>query len=333
MRKLILTKQKMSTIQPSRNRQFWCRYTPNTFTNSSAYGETILDIETDNKNSIKGISVLFFSEWQDRKSCGGSMTVEAAIVLPVFLFFLLNLLWIIEIYSLHSTLLSALREVGRELSVYAYAYDLIVDEEEDEGAEAFIEDVAFSYLYVKGRVESLAGKDYLDNSPLTYGKEGLVYVESSILQQGDIIDLTVTYQVSPFVNIVGFRPGRFYSRYYGRAWTGYKVGEEAENGEGAEYVYVTENAKVYHTDRECSHIRLSIAESGFGEIAELRNENGSRYLPCELCVTNGQGRLYITVSGERYHQEFSCSGLKRTVTRMLRSEAEKQCRMCSRCGR
>lgn len=332
MRKSILIKQKC-TIQPSRNGQFWCRYTSNTSTNSSAYGGLTLDIETDNGNSIKGISVLFFPDIQHKKGCRGSMTVEAAIVLPVFLFFLLNLLWIIEIYSLHSTLLSALRETGRELSVYAYAYDRIVNEEEDEGLEAFIEDVAFSYLYVKGRVESLAGKDYLDNSPLTYGKEGLLYVESSILQQDDIIDLVVTYQVSPLVNIAGFRSGRFYSRYYGRAWTGYEVRDEAENGENAVYVYIAENAKVYHISKECSHIRLSIAESGLWEIAELRNESGSRYLPCELCVEDGQGRLYITASGDRYHQVLSCSGLKRTVTQMLRSEAEKQYRMCTRCGR
>ncbi|MGN1148647.1 MAG: TadE/TadG family type IV pilus assembly protein [Lachnospiraceae bacterium] len=285
------------------------------------------------KSSIKEMSLPSFLHKFRKAGCDGSMAVEAALVLPLFLFFLLNLLWIIEIYSLHSTLKSSLREVGRELSVYAYAYDSIVQEEEDTGLEAFIENVAFSYLYVKGRVEDLAGADYLDASPLTYGREGLLYVESSILQQGDIIDLVVTYQVSPFIDIVGFFPGRFYTRYYGRAWTGYAVSGEGGENTGEEYVYVAENAEVYHLSRNCTHINLSIEECTSEEVAGLRNEDGSRYLPCELCVTDGQGRLYIARSGDRYHQKLECSGLKRTITVMLRSEAEKYYRMCSRCGK
>lgn len=261
---------------------------------------------------------------------GGSMTVEAAIALPLFLFFLLNLLWIIEIYNLHSTLLSALREVGRELSVYAYAYDSIVQEEEDTGLEAFAENAVFSYLYVKQQVESFAGKEYLDNSPLTYGKDGISYLNTSVLQENDVIDLVLTYQVSPFIKIAGYYPARFYNRYYGRAWTGYDVSGEKESDS---YVFIAQNAKVYHLSRDCTHIRLSITECEAPKVETLRNAFGSRYLPCELCVTGVQESYYVAETGERYHQKLECSGLKRTVTAMLRSEAEKLYKICERCGR
>ena len=96
-----------------------------------------------------------------------------------------------------------------ELSVYAYAYDKIVQEEEDSGLEAFIENAAFSCLYVKGRVEEQAGAGYLDTSPLVGGSQGISYLDSSILQQGDIIDLTASYAVAPFVGIAGFYPAPF----------------------------------------------------------------------------------------------------------------------------
>lgn len=332
MRKSIHT-YKNRTKQPSRKRYSKWRKPPISSTNSSACNRIKGTKITVNGNSIKGISVLSFLKSKVIKNCHAGMTVEAAIVLPVFLFFLLNLLWIIQIYSLHSTLLSSLREVGRELSVYAYAYDSIVNEEDDTGLEAFIEDVAFSYLYVKGRVESLAGTRYLDASPLTYGKDGLIYLESSILQEDDIIDLVVTYRVSPFINMAGYRSGIFFSRYYGRAWTGYDVDKENKEGDTKDYVYVAENAEVYHLNRECSHIRLSIAESSMWEIQGLYNNQGEKYLPCKLCVTYGQDRIYITVNGNRYHQKLECSGLKRTITQMLRWKAEEKYRMCSRCGR
>lgn len=321
-----LKKQIKSTKQPSLMRYSTRKITPRTSANSSY----ITNKKSISKSSIEGISVLSFPQGSRLQSYHGSMTVEAAIVLPLFLFFFLNLLWIIEIYSLHSTLLAALRETGRELSVYAYAYDSIVQEEEDTGLEALIENAAFSYLYVKGRVESQAGVEYLEGSPLTYGRDGLLYVESSILQKGDIIDLVVTYQVSPLTALAGFRPARFYSRYYGRAWTGYDVAGEQEKGE---MVYVAENAEVYHVSRDCTHIRLSIAECNAEEVAGLRNDFGSRYGPCRLCVTDGQGRLYITANGDCYHQNLTCSGLKRTIAEMPRSEAEKYYRRCLRCGR
>lgn len=324
--RITYNKKIISTQQPSLKKHSIRGNLPNisgSFSIRHLSGNKTLTI----KNSIRGISLLSFFDKRFKKSYNGSMTVEAAMVLPLFLFFFLNLLWIIEIYSLHGTLLSALRETGRELSIYAHAYDAIVNEEEDSGLEAIVENIAFSYLYVKQRVENLAGKEYLENSPLTNGAASLWYTECSILQQGDIIDLLVTYQASPFINVVGFRPARFYSRYYGRAWTGYDVEKEEK------YVYVAENAEVYHLDRECTHIRLSIRECSLAEAGEWRNEFGSRYTACEKCVTNETEKVYITEDGNRYHQKLECGGLKRTIIQMPRAEAEKQFRMCTRCGR
>lgn len=271
--------------------------------------------------TIEGIPLLSFT---------GSMTVEAAIVLPLFLFFLLNLLSIIEIFNLHGTLLSALCEVGNELSVGAYAYDCFAEPEEADELEAFVGNLAFSYLYVKGRVEGIAGREYLAQSPLPKGAAGLVYLGSSVIQD-ETIDLRITYRAAPFIKLIGFQPGIFMSRYYGRAWTGYDVATEGEDGQ-TEYVYVAENAKVYHLSRSCTHIQLSIRECDAALVGNLQNMYGEKYLPCERCVTDGKGTLYITNAGNHYHQSLSCSGLKRTIRKIAREEAEKHYRMCSGCG-
>lgn len=325
MRKTDLPKQNKhnSTSQPSHNLQVMQAGTP--YVCPDFPGKKAI------KSLIEGMSPLSFRKYHTDGWRAG-MTVEAAIVLPCFLFFFLNLLGMIEVYRLHSTLLAALRETGRELSVYAYAYKEVTKEEEDEGLEALLENIAFSYLYVRERVEGLAGEEYLDTSPLSKGRESIWYADSSILQQGDIIDLVASYQISPFVGIVGFRPARFYCRYYGRAWTGYEVAPEGDRQNGEEYVYVAENAEVYHLSRECTHIRLSISECEAPDLEILRNESGSKYTPCELCITFPDGRFYIARAGDRYHQDLNCSGLKRTITVMLRSEAEQKYRICSRCG-
>ncbi len=320
MKHVTLTTNQKSTKQPSFSKHSIRRFTPILSICSSC--------NIHIKSFIKEMSLFSFPKLT-KQDFVGSMTVEAAIVVPLFVFFIVNLLGIIEIYSLHGTLTASLREVGRELSVYAYAYDRIVKEEEDEGLEALVENVAFSYLYVKTQVETFAGSQYLDASPLTHGRESMNFLESSILQQDDIIDLVVTYQVSPVIPVVGFRPARFYNRYYGRAWTGYDVA----GNENAQEVFVAENAKVYHLDRECTHLLLSIKECTAAEVGNLRNADGNRYRACEFCQTAGKSKLYIADRGDCYHGQIDCSGLKRTIFVMTMTEAKKYYEVCSRCGR
>lgn len=271
------------------------------------------------RNPVKGMSPLSFFH--------GSMTVEAAMVLPLFLFFFLNLFSVINIYELHTTLSAALRETGQDLCVYGYAYERLVQEEEDEGLEAFAENVTFSYSYVKHKVESYCGAEYLEQSPLSYGKKGLVYANSSLLQQGDIVDLVISYRVSPLIDVAGFRPKWFYSRFYGRAWTGYDV----EKTKQEEMVFVAEYAEVFHKDPSCTYIHVSVREVTRDGLPALTNDKGRHYQPCEKCHPDKERVFYITPEGDRYHNTVDCRGLKRTVYMAKRDKVEGWLRPCGRC--
>ncbi len=326
MRIIVTKNKKHSTNQPSQKRHSLRRFAPSTSKNSSNKQK-----EHFNSFPIKGISALSFIN----KKCAlqAGMTLEAAIVLPLFLYFFMNLLWVIEIYRLHSTLQTALRETGFQLAVYGYAYDAIMDEEEDKGLEAIVENIAFSELYIRNKVEKLAGEKYLQNSPLTYGKAGLCYLETSVMQQDDIIDLTVGYLVSPFIEVVGFLRSGLYTRYYGRAWTGYDVQTGKETAEKI-WVYVAENGIVYHAERECTYISLSIKEVASFNVPQMHNEYGEHYRACELCVTGNGGTVcYVTDCGDCYHQSKNCSGLSRYLYQISYEEAEHKYKKCSRCGR
>lgn len=249
---------------------------------------------------------------------GGSMTVEAAVVIPMFLFFFLNLMSAIEMIRLHGNLELALWKSGRIMAVSGYAYD----------RTSLLSDLA-----VGNAVVDDVGRDYLEESPLTYGEKGLVFLESSY-GEDDHIDVKVTYQVSPIFCIPGFKSFRMANRYYARAWTGYMVGGvEGEQGgeEVLDRVYVTPYGEVYHMSRDCSYLKRTISAMRFSEVHIARNSNGERYVLCRVCAGKGTEIVYVTQDGNRYHERQDCPNLKRTILTMERLAAEAEYRPCSKC--
>jgi len=265
------------------------------------------------KISIKGMW-LFISRWME-----GSMTVEASVVLPLFLMFFLALGSAMEMIRLHANLEFALWDIGNRMSVYGHA--LTGSEENLIWSEAG--DIALTYTYVKKEIENYLGTEYLDASPLVGGAEGLRFVESEIWDGGEDFEILVTYQVAPFGEIAGVKGFRMANRYYGHFWNGYRI--------PIEVFYTAENGEVYHKDAMCSHLFLSVTQVILPEAYTARNQKGEKYTPCELCEKTESGNwVYITEEGNRIHYQRYCSGLKRTVFEVSAEEAAGY-RPCSRC--
>ena len=55
------------------------------------------------------------------KSISGAMTVEASLILPIFILLFMNLLSMIEVYRIHSSVAETLWEKGRESAKFLYA--------------------------------------------------------------------------------------------------------------------------------------------------------------------------------------------------------------------
>ena len=276
------------------------------------------------KTTKKGMSSFSF--------CRAGMTVEAAIVLPLFLLCFLNLFSIIEIYRLHSNLTAALRETGSKMAVYAYAYEKVIGEEKtDSEMLKLMQDIGFSLFYVKGQVEEYCGKEYLEAAPIEGGPVKLNYLFSDILGEDDQIDLVVTYRVTSLSRFMGFTPRYNFCRYYGRAWTGYDVEKPNKNTDN--WCYISEFSSVYHKSRECSHLRINLYSCVKDDLENRRNQYGERYRPCEKCC-KGVGEIcFICVYGNRYHEDRECSGLKRMVRVIPMQEAIKKYPPCKDCGR
>ncbi len=121
-------------------------------------------------------------------------------------------------------------------------------------------------------------------------------------------------------------------RFYVRTWTGRSTDQDFkwnQKGKETPVVYVARNGEVYHTDPECTHIRLSVRSVPDSQLEKLRNEGGEKYHACELCG-GGSGTVYITDFGNRYHGSLQCSGLKRSILEIPAAELD-GLRPCSRC--
>lgn len=272
----------------------------------------------------------FFFSLPVRKQKAG-MAVEASMALPLFFFFLINILFSFDMLKLHGNLMAAMHQTGNKMAFYGYAYKAVTGGESilAEGMDSLI----LSEGYARNRVVDILGKEYLNHSCLASGASGLHFVKSSVMEENDVIELVASYRVKPFFKIMGFPDFPMENRYYGRAWTGYDVtGGQGDALTGDSIVYVTENGTVYHRARNCSYLNPSVKAVAHGLTETLRNESGGRYYDCERCkISEYQGVVYITNQGNRVHGSLKCPGLRRTVLSIRLSEAGNRGR-CSKCG-
>lgn len=239
----------------------------------------------------------------------GSMTVEAALVLPVFLFGMLLTAYLGLLVRCQDEVQWALTRVAREASAeYGAGENKLL------ANRAYYQTRINDCLEVKGLAVSL--------------------LESSVLQRNDEIDLIAVYYAKIPFRLIPAGSCRFRQRVHTRAFTGVERRENVEE-EGNIMVYVTETGRVYHRERSCTYLRLSISQMKYGDTASLRNDSGGRYKPCERCVKDivpaGSDEVWITNFGDRYHIIRSCSGIKRNVKKIQLSQAGKRT-PCSKCG-
>lgn len=146
------------------------------------------------------------------------------------------------------------------------------------------------------------------------------------------ITLPDIYAYQPIGGLIPLPKVWFHTSVKVHAWTGAGEGTFAGNEETEKMVYVTESGSVFHKDQGCTYLDLSVNQVSAGELSSLRNAYGERYTACSSCSRKQEpaGNVYITEKGRHYHNQETCSGLKRTVRLVKESEAAGHA--CSRCG-
>ncbi len=265
-----------------------------------------------------------------RLSPAASVTVEASFVMPLFLFFFINLLGSFDVLKLQVDLTAALHQTGSQIMESA-GLARQGPGEHDDGFGNLVGKTAIT-AYADHRLKSYFNENNLSHSIVVGGNNNISLTESALSSNSDIVDLVASCKVHPIFGIAGFTDFGVESRFYGHSFTGYDITDtdSESRDEAEELVYITESGTVYHRSLECSHLRIRIRSVSKGEVKNLRNKDGSKYYPCEYCGGKGS-RVYITGYGNRYHSNSNCSGLKRTIKTVPISEVGGR-RACSECG-
>jgi hypothetical protein len=198
----------------------------------------------------------------------GSLTLEAALVVPIFIYAILAFIYFLQIINIQEAIQHALNETGLESVRYAYVYDYIKefdnkDKEENTGegvpqlpdkqqppekeeneidntenkeneekkssAEAITAKLIDS-IYFKNRLEHYLDKDFINNSCIKGGMGGISTYLSEFMEQDDTIDIIVTYRVKLPLLFFNIDDIMFIQRVRLRGWTGYTP--ELDNSEG-----------------------------------------------------------------------------------------------------
>lgn len=282
-----------------------------------------------------------------RKLCG-SMTLEAAMAVPLFLFFVMNILFLFEVVRLQSNLQAALQQAGEQICEAAYYTRFGGGSESGSGvlpsgislgdgtgsgdSASFL----LSESFVRARVTSYLGTQYLNHTCIKGGAAGLSFASCKIMTDGDRVELVVNCRVRPFVRVIAWQDFSLQSRFYGHAWVGWTSGSgngaASTEGSSQDTVYVTRYGVVYHTDPDCIYLNPQIRAVSASEVRNLRSGDGSIYYPCEDCHPSETGTVYVTKEGNRYHSDLHCSGIVRHVTTMDVTQAQGSLRPCPKCG-
>ncbi len=275
-------------------------------------------IENHQSTLCRDLKIERASASASRYHCGrtgkfyrGSVTVEAAMAVPLFFFAVICLLYLMEIMYVQTAVRAGLQEAGKKTAVDACQVSVIQPSKIEQ--------------YVVDSIDA----DRLDRSIVVDGSSGISCSKSTMSPLTGIGQLSASYSIRlpvPFFHV----PDLSYEETMRiKAWNGYvKGGLFAEKDET---VYVTETGLVYHKNYHCTYLDLSIHTVRMSEVADLRNNDGGKYHACARCGKKSGDVVYITDTGDRYHSSLSCSGLKRTIYAVPLSEVVGK-GACSRCG-
>ncbi len=254
-----------------------------------------------------------------------SATVEASFVMPLFIYAITAVLYLLQIIMIKQDISVAAYNSVRTLSKYSYAYDKLTESEKEVSA-----------ITAYGIFLTELGVDYAKENYIVGGNAGLVLAGTDVLADGAGISITVTYAVKNPFDVFGLGVVTLTQTYESQGWLGDKeLPQDVLDAKINKLVYITIFGDVYHTQRECAYIALSLMAVSADNLENMRNLGGGKYYPCETCIVTDWEKsgktVYVTEYGNRYHSAPDCSGIKRTVIAVPLSQIRNR-HQCTKCA-
>lgn len=228
-----------------------------------------------------------------QKTC--SLTVEAALCLPLFLFTALMLLAPMKMLDSRRQLQNTMEAAAKDMALAAYVENLM-----EEGGEGLINRAGAAgdaLSDIAGGITDGLNTGFTAARVLASLDQKLYqnpYFETCDILKDDMIEMELHYELRLPFEIFGIDGIPMSSVVHRRAWTGSEGGRGAENygaGGGAEtpadgfdrdedgdrVVYVGKTSTVYHKDRHCHYLDNVLQKVPGETVGELRNASGGKY--------------------------------------------------------
>lgn len=224
----------------------------------------VVSLQTDHSfsvilhNSIQACKRISFCLFSKRNSKSASMTIEAAFVLPLFLFAVMNLMSLIEIYRLQSNMNMKLHQTVKEMAVLGTVVDVMGEDECIDliypyKAEPYAAMVGFQEFMMFSRMRTRAWTGYDNKVAQPVENEEKVYVTEygevyHMTKSCSYLKLSIRAVALDFVEELRNADG---SRFYQCE----KCGSKCTNT-----VFVTSYGNCYHATLRCNGLKRTIKE-------------------------------------------------------------------------
>lgn len=245
-------------------------------------------------------------------SLNGSFTIEASVVLPLFVGFIAFMLYFMRIVMVEEGVQQALNKSVREVAAATTNYS------DHSGVATTSAAIAKTHIHLSD--------DPFVEKFVTLGNWAIIYSDDNY--SDNYVTIIANYSIRFPIDFFGYINTHVTQSARSRMWIGDDPSEGKINinnieDNNSELVYVAETGIVYHNSRECAYLDLNIKMIPAKSVPAERNSSGHIYYPCSKChpSTKSADYLYITTYGTVYHNSLTCSGIKRTVYKIEKEEA------------
>ena len=271
-----------------------------------------------------------------------SLTVEAALVLPLFLFAMYLLILPLRMMDTAREMQQVCESVCQDTVQLLYLRSLTKKDGPDAGgtdgtgedgttkdSPADIGDTVTDLRLDGALTGNAVGMAAAAQARARVKDDYVIHLlslRSSILGDGETVRLTLDYDYRLPFSVFGLGSIHQSVTAVRRAWTGRTEGgmTSASGGSGtedSETVYVGKNSTRYHSSPSCHYLSNDLTAVSYESVSGERNSSGSKYHPCSRCAKGVTGgTVYISPSGTSFHTTESCSAITAYARPVLKSE-------------
>ncbi len=276
-----------------------------------------------------------------KKRIKASLTVEAAILMPIFILAVVAFISLINIIYTQMCVEDAINYTATKLQTEGVIYEFIsngtqsvIDKYESKlqrfmvekspllDNDLFKEAVSWSLANLKAVgenkifitivEENINGylKDTLyDFSCIEGGVDGIDYSKCKLNTKSGVFYIEAEYKARIpilFSKSVSFnKRSTLTARMFGANLDKFKIDfekqEEVKSGETSKKVYITKTGEVYHLQKDCVYLKSRVLKTTKEGISDKRNESGGKYYPCERCVGDKKENNRLDKSTKVYY--------------------------------